>query len=152
MRTEATEERILESPLYYNRNITINGTQIFYRKWYDKGIRFINDLVKENGKFYKLEEMKHRTGISLNYLQYQEIIDSIKTYMSKINIKLERKIESPFRPSHIKIFMQQKSGAQAMYNILNRNDEQPTGKKHGTKNFTSQMRNGKKYTLALFVL
>ena len=135
MRTEATEERILESPLYYNRNITINGTHIFYRKWYDKGIRFVNDLVKENGKFYKLEEMKHKTGITLNYLQYQGIINSIKTYMSKINIKLERKIENPIRPSHIKIFMQQKSGAQAMYNILNRNDEQPTGKKTWNEKF-----------------
>ena len=79
--------------------------------------------------------MKHRTGTSLNYLQYQGIINSIKTYMSKINIKLERKIESPFRPSHIKIFMQQKSGAQAMYNILNRNDEQPTGKKTWNEKF-----------------
>ena len=27
---------------------------------YDNGIRFINDLMKENGKFYKLEELKNK--------------------------------------------------------------------------------------------
>ena len=115
--------------LCYNRNITINGTYIFFKNIYDNGIRFINDLMTENGKFYNLEELKNKTGISLNVLHFQGMINSIKTYLSKTNTTLVKKVECPFIPSHIRIFLQQKTGAQAMYNILNKNDEQPTGKK-----------------------
>ena len=61
--------------------------------------------------------------------------DSIKSYLLRVIIRLKQKIESPFIPSHIQIFMQQKLGAQAMYNILNKNDEKPTGQKTWNKKF-----------------
>ena len=135
MRTNETEESILKSPLHYNRNIKVNNTHIFYRNWYDKGLKFVNDLIKENGKFYTLEEINTILGTSLNYLQYQGIIDSLKTYLRSININLTKKLECPFIPSHIQNLIKQKSGAQTMYNILNKNDEQPTGKKTWNEKF-----------------
>ena len=87
--------------------------------------------MKENGKFYNLQEIKESIGIPVNYLHYQGFIDSIL----RVNIRLKQKIESPIIPSHIQIFMQQKSGAQAMYYILNKNDEKPTGQKTWNEKF-----------------
>ena len=47
-----TEEDILKSPIYYNNNIKIGGLDIYYRSWFNKGIKYVNDLVNENGDFY----------------------------------------------------------------------------------------------------
>ena len=91
--------------------------------------------MKEKGKFYNLQEIRESIGIPVNYLNYQGIIDSIKSYLLRVNIRLKQKIESPFIPSHIQIFMQQKSGAQAIYNILNKNEEKPTGQKTWNEKF-----------------
>ena len=55
-KTEICEEQILKSPLFYNRNIKIDRKNVFYKTWYDKGIRFVNDLVNQNGSFYSYQE------------------------------------------------------------------------------------------------
>lgn len=44
-----TEESVLKSPIYHNGNIKIGGSHIFFESWFDKGIKYINDLVNENG-------------------------------------------------------------------------------------------------------
>ena len=69
-KTEETEEQILKTPLFYNRNITIDGTHLLYKNLYNKGIRVINDLVKENGTFYNLQEIRESTEIPVNHLHY----------------------------------------------------------------------------------
>ena len=100
---------------------------------YDIGIRFINDLMKDNGKFCNLVELKHKTGISLNFLHYKGMIYSIKKFSVKDQYHISKNVECPFIPSHTGIFLQQKTGAQAMYNILMNNQ---LAKQHGMKNFT----------------
>ena len=49
-------------------------------------------------------------------------------YLNNINIQITHKQPCPFTPSHIYPILQQKKETQAMYNILNRNKEIPTGK------------------------
>ena len=71
-----------------------------------KGIRFINDLVKENGEFYSQEELTERYNITTNYLHYQGIIKTIKIYLNKLKIILSTKIEAPF--IYLKPILQQK--------------------------------------------
>ena len=54
-KTEICEEQILKSPLFYNRNIKIDD---FYRTWYDKGVRFVNDLVNSMEAFIAIKTFK----------------------------------------------------------------------------------------------
>lgn len=122
-----TQESVLKSPLFYSHNITIAGAKIFYKDWYSKGIRFINDMIKENGDFYSQQEIIKKTKIKINILHYYGIIKSIKAYLKKIKLTLTRNVETPFIPSHIYPILQQSTGAQTIYNILNKNDEKPTG-------------------------
>ena len=137
--TEIGEEQILKSPLFYNRNIKIDRKYVFYKTWYDKGIRFVNDLVNQNGSFYSYQEVGI-DGSPLNILKYQGFIDSLKHFLSHTQIKLTKKVQDPFIPSHIKVFLQQKSGTQAMYNELNKNYDEPTSKRRWNEkfNFTDQ--------------
>ena len=41
-----------------------------------KGIRFINDIVKENGEFYNQDELVAKYNIATNFLHYQGITKS----------------------------------------------------------------------------
>ena len=75
--TKETQKSVLKSPLFYSNNITIAGAKIFYRDWYSKGIRFINDMIKENGDFYSQQEIIKKTKIKINILHYYGIIKSI---------------------------------------------------------------------------
>ena len=126
-KTLVTEEYVLTSPIYYNKNIQIGGTHIYYKSWFDNGIKYVNDLINEHGEFYEQTEFMQKTGIQTNFLQYNGLIKSIKMYLKNINIQITHKQPCPFTPSHIYPMLLQKKGTQAMYNILNRNKEIPTG-------------------------
>ena len=68
-KTEICEEQILKSPLFYNRNIKIDRKYVFYKTWYDKGIRILYDLVNQNESFYSYQEVGI-DGNPLNILKY----------------------------------------------------------------------------------
>ena len=99
----------------------------------------MNDLVNQNGSFYSYQEVGI-DGSPLNILRFQGFIDSLKHLLSHTQIKLTKKVQEPFIPSHIKVFLQQKSGTQAMYNELNKNYDEPTSKRRWNEkyNFTDQ--------------
>ena len=115
---ELREDNILKIPVFYNNNICIDKRYVFWKDWYKKDIRFINDLVKENRELYSQEELIERYNITTNYLHYQGIIKSIKIYLNKLKIILSTKIEAPFIPYHLKPILQQKTGAQSIYIIF----------------------------------
>ena len=73
--------RILKIPIFYNSNICIDKKYVFWKDWYMKGIRFINDIVKENGEFYNQDELVAKYNITTNYLHYQGITKSIKVFL-----------------------------------------------------------------------
>ena len=96
----------------------------------------MNDLVNQNGSFCSYQEVGI-DGNPLSILKYQGFIDSLKHFLSHTHIRLTKKVQYLFIPSHIKVFLQQKSGTQAMYN---NNYDEPTSKKRWNEkfNFTDQ--------------
>ena len=93
---------ILKIPIFYNSNICIDKKYVFWKDWYMKGIRFINDIVKENGEFYNQDELEAKYNITTNYLHYQGITKSIKVFLNSHKITLTTNIEGPFIPKHLK--------------------------------------------------
>ena len=89
-----TEDDILKSPIYYNNNIKIGGLDIYYRSWFNKGIKYVNDLVNENGDFYQQNEFTMKTGIQTNFLQYNGLIQSIKHYLKLMKIQITHRAKS----------------------------------------------------------
>ena len=66
------EDLILQTPIFHNKNIKIDGKDIYYDTWFRKGIRFINDLIKENGTFLDQEEFSEIFRIQTNYFNFGE--------------------------------------------------------------------------------
>lgn len=125
---DTNEEQVLKSPLFYNDSIKIGGSYIYYSSWFQTGIRYINDLLKDNGEFYTHEEFRDITGINSNTLLYYGTIRAIKSYLKEIKVNITHKEKSPFIPSHILPLLQQRKGSKVIYDILNKNKEVPTGK------------------------
>ena len=60
-------EDFLMSPIWYNKNVRIGGRCVFYKEWFKKGVKIINDLVDETGTFLSLEKLQKRFSIQTNY-------------------------------------------------------------------------------------
>ena len=59
------DEFILKSQMFYNKNILIGGQTIYYEKWFKNDVRFINEIVKNNGEFFQFstsfwKEQEHK--------------------------------------------------------------------------------------------
>ena len=63
--------------LWFNENILVQKRPIFYQKWYEKGIKFINDIVDENGEFLTLEQMNVNYNFQPNFSEYLRIHSAI---------------------------------------------------------------------------
>ena len=124
------DDDVLKSPLFYNENIKIDGTSIFFKPWFNKGVKYIyiNDLVDDKGDFYTQADFSRKTGIKTNFLQYNGLIKAIKQYLKHIKIDISFKAPTPFIPSTIRHILRHGKGSNDMYQILNKNNDIPTGK------------------------
>ena len=59
--------QFLSNAIYFNENSKIANKHIFFPKCFDTGIRFINDITKEDGKLMTYQEASNRFNIKINY-------------------------------------------------------------------------------------
>ena len=113
----------LHNPIWYNNKLKFNHTCFFYKDWYRKGVRIVNDLVKENGEFYSFEEFERKYNINTNFLKYHRFISCLKKYSEKFDRDNVSKIEYPYILRNIEVFSKSKK-----YAILSNNHFRPTSK------------------------
>ena len=68
---------ILTQVLWFNKNIMINKECIFYKKWYQNGIRYVNDLINDYGKICNYEQFKAKYDVKCNHFHYMALIDAL---------------------------------------------------------------------------
>jgi hypothetical protein len=56
---------------------TISKT-VFYKKWFQKNIVYVSDLLDDKGFFISLEELQKNYKIKTNFLTYASLQSSIK--------------------------------------------------------------------------
>ena len=57
---EKEEELFIYQGLWYNNNIKINNSNVFYKTWYDKGITFIYDLLNQYGAWLSYQDFSEK--------------------------------------------------------------------------------------------
>lgn len=77
-KTTDTDEDILRSLISYNGNIRIGGPYLFYKSWFEKGVKYIYGLINENGDVYSYADLILETGIKINSTQYYVIFKAVK--------------------------------------------------------------------------
>ena len=135
------------SALFYNKNIKVANTSIYYQACYERGIKLINDITGKNGNLLTYQEVKELFNIKINFLQYHGLCNAIKEWKKRLKINtINEKLQNPKVPFGLHIYMRNKKGTKDMYKILNSNNETPAGKIAWNKILTSVKKNGKKFT------
>lgn len=115
-------------PIFYNKYLKIGGSCFFYKAWFDKGVRFIMDLIDNQGNFFSFNQFLQRTLVTTNFIQYQGVIECIKKLLRDTDGNLNSGVQGPIIPKVCSTLLKQKKGSQNIYNILNQNKDTPSGK------------------------
>jgi hypothetical protein len=60
-----------------NKNININGKEVRWKTWQDKGINIIHDILNENGTFLTAVQIEAKYNVKCNILRYNVLKDVI---------------------------------------------------------------------------
>ena len=112
-----TQEEVNAEPIFYNGNINIDKKSIFYKTWFDKGVRNIHHLIKDNGDFLPYDEFKRKYDIVTDYVTYIGCTQAIKKYIRQLCIDMDcdRSVESP---KAFRTLQFAQKGAKVYYDIL----------------------------------
>ena len=125
------------NPLFLNENIKIGNKPVYNKSCIDNGIRYINDIIKQDGNFFTYEELKRTYNVNINFLQYSGLVRSATDWKKKLNLEnMKNKAESPILPFAFKIYLKSKKGTQDMYKLLNKSTELPSGRIAWDKKYT----------------
>ena len=87
-------QNVQREMLWYNRSIRIDNKTVFIYSLYKRGIKVIDDLIKDNGALMSIEELKLKyPGVKIDFLTYQALLRGIpglwkKTLLETANQKL----------------------------------------------------------------
>ena len=71
------DQGITNKSLWLNKDITVEGKEIFWIDWYIHGIQFIKDILTENGVFMTAEQLNEKYGVKTNFLSVLQIRQSL---------------------------------------------------------------------------
>jgi hypothetical protein len=63
--------------LWFNPFITIDEQSIFYKKWYQQGIKYVADILDSNGRLLMDNEIKVKFEIEFSFMEYYSLRHSI---------------------------------------------------------------------------
>ena len=69
--------------MWYNRNL-LNGENLCINNWFEKGIRYVSDILDEHGNFYQFDALKTIYNISGTFLAFQTLIRRIPNAWKEI--------------------------------------------------------------------
>ena len=120
-----------QTTIFCNKKLLVGGKSFFYKTWLDKGLCYIWDLMDNKGNFLDFHAFTQLTSINTNFLQFQGVIEGIKKLMRKKENtgNTDKNIIGPVFPKVVQSILKQKRGSQNTYKVLNKNDNEPTGKK-----------------------
>ena len=76
-RTPSTKTDLENEIVWNNQHTTIAVKSVFYRSWYEAGVKYIEDLISKDGKFISLNVFQRTFGIKTNFFQYVGLLNAI---------------------------------------------------------------------------
>jgi hypothetical protein len=76
-----TSEKNLIEPLFHNSKFKTDNKPVYFKKWIEKKIFWVKDLLKEDGRFLKLEDFKLKYKFDVPFLELFSCINCVKQYM-----------------------------------------------------------------------
>ena len=79
MHSPTIRKEIENEILWNNDLITIGGKSIFYRQWYNAGVKSLSDILEVKGNFLSFPEFK-KYNIKTKFLRYFGLCNAIPKY------------------------------------------------------------------------
>ena len=67
----------LANTVWLNKQVKTYKRTIFYPEWFNRGVKFVNDFVNDDGSFLTLDQFSNKFGFCVNFLQYNGVISSL---------------------------------------------------------------------------
>ena len=78
-------KEIVSQSIWNNSFIKIDGQIIFFRRWFDQGVKYITDILTENGNFKLFIDMQSEFNLNGNqFMRYYAIVCAIKSKWKNI--------------------------------------------------------------------
>ena len=106
---------IATTPLWCNPAITINNEPVYYRGWYQRGVRTISDLINENGSFLTHTQFCSIYNFVVPFTLYYGLTSSIR---QRWGDSIEH-VNQPFISPPLLTILSCKKGIRSIYNVLN---------------------------------
>ena len=103
---------LLSQPLWNNVFIKIENKSVFYKSWYIKDLRYVNDLVDEAGVFMSPTELINKFNLKCTFLQAYGIMcaipnswkSKIREFGKRLSVVKSQNIERLFRTKKVTSF------------------------------------------------
>ena len=79
-----TPEEVMSQTIWSNKNIKRNGRSFIYQSWLRKGIYFINDLLKNDGRFMSFAEFRNQYQLEVNFVDYYSVIEAVPLHWKRL--------------------------------------------------------------------
>lgn len=67
----------MENDIIWNKFVKIEGKSVSYRSWYEAVVKYIKDLITEDGNLMTLSVFQLTFGIKTHFLQYLGHLNTI---------------------------------------------------------------------------
>jgi hypothetical protein len=57
----------LANTVWLNKQVKIDKRTIFYPEWFNRGVKFVNDFVNDDGSFLTLDQFSNKFGFCVNF-------------------------------------------------------------------------------------
>ena len=120
----------LANTVWLNKQVKIYKRTIFYPEWFNRGVKFVNDFVNDDGSFLTLDQFSNKFGLCVNFLQYNGVISSLRQMLKLYPYgDKSSNLQTPFVPSSLQNIFRSSKGSKDMYTILNKNSSVPTAQR-----------------------
>jgi len=79
------KQNILNSFIWNNKHIKVGNASVFYKSWFDKGVKSFEDLIGPGNKFISFSEFTKKYNINTNFLTYGGIVNAVRNRIKQNN-------------------------------------------------------------------
>ena len=113
--------QVLDSPLWYNQN-AVNGNNFFIRDWYEKGIKFVSDIIDDEGNLYNFEALKAKYNLRGTILDFRAFIRRLpELWKNLINDNRITCMLTKFDVRcnvYLQVLLRDKKGCRRLYDVM----------------------------------
>ena len=111
-------KEILKKPLWLNSEIKIDGKEVFYKTWYNKGIHNIQDLLDDMGNMLSYDQFCEKYELyNTPFTHFYGIVNVITNKWPVLK-NLYCREYGPIIPKYLEILCKDKKGSRALYDIF----------------------------------